>query len=193
MAKTRDEKGNLIVSRKKNELINDGSVGNEIGEIISITEQVLANPEINYPNDEIGYEAFKNNSISYLEYIRQVNASGNLKTQIIPDIEGWTNYIGITKKKLQYMEKSRSEKWASIIDRMKNGISACKKQLALNGQLPTVMAIFDLSNNHGYVNASEFKVSKTDTVEQRQALTVTEIKEKYGGSGEMPVLPVDEE
>ena len=89
------------------------------------------------------------------------------------------------------MQKSRSEKWVTLIDQMKNGISACKKQLALNGQISPVMAIFDLTNNHGYVNSNEFKINKSDDVEKRQALTVTEIKEKYGGSGEMPVLPED--
>lgn len=89
------------------------------------------------------------------------------------------------------MQKTRSEKWADLIDQMKNGISACKKQLALNGQISPVMAIFDLTNNHDYVNSNEFKINKTDDVEKRQALSVTEIKEKYGGDGGMPVLPED--
>ena len=188
----RDNKGNLIVQRKKNELAGTSEIGNEIGEIMSITRQSLENPNFTYPNDENGYEAFRLNSISYLEYVQQVNASGNLKKQIIPDIEGWTNYIGITKDKLRYMRKSRSEKWTNLIDQMKNGISACKKQLALNGQISPVMAIFDLTNNHGYVNSNEFKISKSDDVEQRPALTPTEIKEKYGSSGEMPTLPIED-
>ena len=187
----KDNSGNLIVKRKNNELAGASEVGNEIGEIMAITKQVLENPQMNYPNDDMGYEAFRTNSISYLEYVQQVNASGNLKKQMIPDIEGWTNYIGITRDKLRYMQKSRSEKWATLIDQMKNGILACKKQLMLNGQISPVTAIFDLTNNHGYANSSEFKINKSDDVEKRQALTVTEIKEKYGGSGEMPVLPED--
>lgn len=188
----RDSKGNLIITHSKNELAGASDIGNEIGEIMTITRNSLENPNFTYPNDDTGYEAFRLNSISYLEYVQQVNASGNLKKQIIPDIEGWTNYIGITRDKLRYMRKSRSEKWVNLIDQMKNGISACKKQLALTGQISPVMAIFDLSNNHDYVNASEFKINKSDDVEQRPALTPTEIKEKYGGSGEMPTLPIEE-
>lgn len=187
----RDEKGNLIVSRRQSGLSNPSGVGNEIGEIMAITKQVLENPQMNYPNDDVGFEAFRTNTISYLNYVQQVNASGNLDKQIIPDIEGWANFIGLTRRKINYMQKTRSEKWADLIDQMKNGISACKKQLALNGQISPVMAIFDLTNNHDYVNSNEFKINKTDDVEKRQALSVTEIKEKYGGEGAMPVLPED--
>ena len=82
----KDNSGNLIVKRKNNELAGASEIGNEIGEIMAITKQVLENPQMNYPNDDMGYEAFRTNSISYLEYVQQVNASGNLKKQIIPDI-----------------------------------------------------------------------------------------------------------
>ena len=37
-----------------------------------------------------------------------------------------------------------------------------KKQLALHGLIPSVMAVFDLANNHGYINTSEFKLTTND-------------------------------
>ena len=90
------------------------------------------------------------------------------------------------------MRKTRGEKWVDLIDQMKNGISACKKQLALNGQISPVMAIFDLTNNHDYVNSNEFKINKSEEVENKQALTMTEIQEKYGSNSEIPSLPIEE-
>ena len=138
----RDSKGNLIITHSENELAGASDVGNEIGEIISITRNSLENPNFSYPNDDAGFEAFKLNSISYLEYVRQVNASGNLKTEIIPDIEGWTNYIGITKNNAELFANVRilGSPFETMLEYTKitritenNHFFLYKKDICLNG------------------------------------------------------------
>ena len=57
-------------------------------------------------------------------------------------------------------------------------IAAVKKQLSFNYKIPTVLAVFDLCNNHGYMNTSEFRISTQTTPEQEKtALLETKLDE----------------
>ena len=127
---------------------------------LSMTNAVLKNlrgrPYI-YPPTDQGFDNFRRNSESYFEYLENANSQLEQKQQIIPDIEGYCLWLGIHRSTLStYID--RGGEWESMINLFKDAIAFNKKQLALKGKIPPVMAIFDLTNNHGYHNANEFKL-----------------------------------
>lgn len=111
-----------------------------------------------YANNQAGLETFKKSSELYFLNLKEANSNLDEKHQIIPDIEGYALHLGIDRSTL-LRYRNRSEQWKAMIDYYKNVIAFCKKQLALRGKIPAVLAVFDLSNNHQYVNTSEFKLT----------------------------------
>lgn len=130
-------------------------------------------------NDDMqGLEDFKQASIEYLEHVRDVNNSPDNENHLIPDIESWATFLGTTRATILIYEKTRSEDWQEFIALIKGAITACKKQLAFRQKIPTVLALFDLTNNSGYVNSSEFKLS-TGQVQKEQHRTPEQIATDY--------------
>ena len=78
---------------------------------------------------------------------------------MIPDIEAWAVFLGITRQTLWTYEKRGSE-WRDVIEYYKGVIQATKKQLALNYKVPPAVFIFDSVNNHNYLNVSEYKMTQ---------------------------------
>lgn len=113
-----------------------------------------------YPPTKAGLEKFIQNSIDFFEYINGVNANPDIERKLIPDIENWAVYMGVTRTTIFAYEK-RNNEWQEVIQFYKNAIGACKKQLALSHKIPPLIYIFDATNNHGYINASEFKIQAT--------------------------------
>lgn len=124
---------------------------------ISIKSIKLGRPP-KFENSAAGLRDFKEASIAYLEFVRENNNDPDNENKIIPDIENWATFMGTTRKTILEYEKRRGEEWQEFIGLMKGCIVSCKKQLAFRQKIPTVLAIFDLTNNAGYVNASEFKL-----------------------------------
>ncbi len=114
-----------------------------------------------YPNNESGLNAFIENTKGYFSYLQSANSKLDDSQKLIPDVEGLSLYCGVDRRTIERY-RERGGAWTEIIDYTKNAIAYCKKQLALRGKIPTVMAIFDLSNNHNYINASEFKMVRED-------------------------------
>lgn len=111
-----------------------------------------------YPNTIEGLEAFTENTKGYFSYLQSANNQLEERQQLIPDVEGWALYCGINRRTLERY-RERGGQWEMAIDYARNSIAYAKKQLALKGKIPPVMAIFDLSNNHNYYNVSEYKLS----------------------------------
>lgn len=127
-----------------------------------------------YPNTETGLSTFIENSKGYFAYVQSVNANLEEKAQIIPDIEGYCLWLGITRETLRKYT-NRNNEWAEIIQLYKDGIACIKKELALRGKIPPMLAIFDLVNNHQYYNTNSFiiehkaaadKENKADDLEE---------------------------
>lgn len=116
-------------------------------------------------------EDFKEASIAYLEYVRETNNNSENEHNLIPDIESWATFLGTTRMTILTYEKSRNEDWQEFIALMKGAITAAKKQLAFRQKIPTVLALFDLTNNSGYVNSSEFKLQSGIQEERKKVLT----------------------
>ena len=123
-------------------------------------------------------------SRSYFAQVRDINRQGEMR--LIPDVESWATYLGITRKTILNYEK-RSEDWRNAIAFYKGIITACKKQLALAGEMPPVLAIFDLTNNSDYVNSSEFRLSAEAAPEAKQ-ITAEEWEKVIDAEPEAPKL-----
>lgn len=111
-----------------------------------------------YPNNEQGLELFNNKTIAYFQYISELNKSGTLERALIPDIENWAMFLGVTRQTIFNYER-RGIEWQGCIQYYKNAIASVKKQLALKNKIPPMVYIFDATNNHGYVNTNEFKLT----------------------------------
>lgn len=110
-----------------------------------------------YADTEEGLQSFTETAKAYFTYVQNANNKLDEKSQIIPDVEGLSLYLGIDRSTL-FRYQNRGGEWAEIIDYIKNAIAYSKKQLALKGRIPTVMAIFDLTNNHSYYNTNSFTI-----------------------------------
>lgn len=124
---------------------------------MSIKSVKLGRPA-KFEDSAAGLQDFKEASIAYLEYVRETNNNPDNENHLIPDIEGWATYLGTTRKTIAEYERWRGSEWQDFIGLIKGAITACKKQLAFRQKIPTVLALFDLTNNSGYVNSSEFKL-----------------------------------
>ncbi len=132
-----------------------------------------------FPNTKEGLQDFRNQSIAYFEYLSQVNAGRESEKAVIADVESWSAFLGLTRQSI-FRYEQRSEEWKDTIQLFKNAIATYKKQMALHYKIPPMVFAFDMANNHGYINTSEFKVEvaavPTKEQEQRTALEA-EIKE----------------
>ena len=114
-----------------------------------------------YPDTEQGFQDFVNKSICYFEYVDTVNQDESNSMRMIPDIESWCVFLGISRYALMNYTR-RNQAWFDMIQGFKDCILSTKKQLAMCFKIPPVVAIFDLTNNHGYVNASEYRLTPSD-------------------------------
>ena len=121
-----------------------------------------------YPNDKRGLEEFIQNTVSYFEHVNSINSNPDMERKLIPDIESWAVFLGITRATIFNYEQ-RGNDWREVIAYYKNAIASVKKQLALNFKIPPMIMAFDFCNNHEYINTSEYKLttkvetSDTDT------------------------------
>ena len=127
-----------------------------------------------FEDSPAGLLDFKEASIAYLEYVKETNNNPDNENHLVPDIESWATYLGTTRKTIAEYERFRSSEWQDFIGLVKGSLTACKKQLAFRQKIPTVLALFDLTNNSGYVNSSEFKLSN-EPCEQKRALSDAEL------------------
>lgn len=167
--------------------------GDELDAILDVSLQGLARAREKgsqpmYSNSPEGLKSFKHDSEEYLTFVRNVNKTPTEggKLRLVPDIESWAAFLGVTRHMITGYEKRGSD-WKSTIDAVKGVITACKKQLAFIGKMPPVLAIFDLTNNSGYVNASEFRLSAEAAPEAKQ-ITAEEWEKVIDAEPEAPKL-----
>ena len=139
-----------------------------------------------YENSEQGLSVFMERATDFFSYINEVNSNPDLEKKLIPDVENLCCYLGITRKTLALYRK-RNEQWEQAIDLVKDGIMACKKQLASTHRMPPLIYIFDAVNNFGYHNATEFHL-KADDPQDREATPRISMSELTAIS-EMPEMP----
>lgn len=106
-----------------------------------------------YPDTEEGLLLFKDETLKYFEYVEITNNDPAIERKLIPDIESWAAFLG-TQRQTLWEYSQRNQEWYELIQYYKDCILAIKKQCALYGKIPPVLAIFDMVNNHGYLNTS---------------------------------------
>lgn len=151
----------------------------ETDNIMAVTDILLttvkAGRPAEYPEDEHGLERFKKTTVEYLEHVQEINSGDDVSKKVIPDIESWACYLGITRATLATYARTRGEDWKQFIAVVKNGIAAVKKDAAFHQQIAPVMAMFDFTNNHDYVNTNEFKLNASVTEDAKRVLTAKEL------------------
>lgn len=110
-----------------------------------------------YECTQQGLEQFIKKSTDFFEYCNTVNASLEPQQRLIPDIESWCCFMGITRQTLMKYTK-RNQQWSEAIEMIKEHIAMAKKQLGMRNRIPQMVLVFDLANNHNYVNTSEFRL-----------------------------------
>lgn len=126
-------------------------------------------------------EEFRAVAENYINYIKERALQG---VRLIPDVEGFCSFAGISRDTLNDWERTRPGEYSDTIKIFKNTVAAYKKQLAFNGEIPPIVFATDFNNNHGYTQAPQ----KIDLNVGRQA---AELPEKADIIKRLPVA-IDE-
>lgn len=121
-----------------------------------------------YSNDSEGLKLFIDNTLEYLKEIRERNAEAenSKRMRLIPSIEMWATYLGITRQTIHTYETTYNSDFKDFIQRFKNVIAMVKKELAENGKIPPVIHIFDFVNNHNYLNTNNVTVNQMNPIKE---------------------------
>ena len=69
-----------------------------------------------YPETEQGLEDFRQTTIDYFQYVKDTNANPDIDKKLVPDIEGWAVFTGLTRRTILTYEKQRGESWRNFIE-----------------------------------------------------------------------------
>lgn len=115
--------------------------------MIEMVKRQFLNPKVRARRKYPDLEDFKAVIVEYFNYIADSNDAGS---NLIPDVEGFCTFAGISRETLNDWQRTRPGEFAETIGDLKNAIAACKKQLALRGKIPPIVFATDFNNNHGY-------------------------------------------
>lgn len=194
----KDEKGATLATfdRQYKGVVPFDPVNKDLSAVLEIGIQALKNGQAKFPDNGQGLQAFKEKSLAYLQYVQEVNDNPEVEHKLIADVEAWCVFCGMTRTTLFNYAK-RGGDWEAFISYFREVIAAFKKQAALSYRTPQMVAVFDLANNHGYKNTSEFKLSSDnnqDETEQERKRTleaqlVKQLSEGEGAAGDTLELP----
>ena len=122
-------------------------------------------PAVYAPTKE-GLQDFLEDCSEYFRRINSINQNPDMERLVVPDVEGLCAHLQITRQTLHNYAATRSDDWREAIELVRTCIASAKKQLANTYRIPPVFALFDLVNNHGYRNATEFKLTTEETPRQ---------------------------
>lgn len=175
----KDEKGCTLAqfnktSKEYQELdlsVTDGELACLDMTIDSIQKMIKADSNSKYPSNDEGLNRFKNKTLEYVTHVRNVNANLNddNNKKLVLDIEGWCCFLGISRNTLKNYSR-RGGRWTEFIEQFKESILAYKKQLAFSYKIPPVIAMFDLVNNHGYINTNQVSIKVDKEEEERKSI-----------------------
>jgi hypothetical protein len=107
-------------------------------------------------------EAFVDVVTRYIDYIEDKAKEG---VRLIPDIEGFCSFAGISRETLNEWEKTRPGAYSDTIKSFKTSVAAYKKQLAMSGKIPPIVFATDFNNNHGYTQQNKQEIQITRKLE----------------------------
>lgn len=122
-----------------------------------------------YPATKQGLEALYKQGMSYFERINQINESRDKESKlVVPDFEGLAIWCKVSRVTL-FNYANRGGEWTELIDLFKTLITSARKQMTTTFRVPPMWEVFNLTNNAGYLNTSEFKLIAQTTPEQEKA------------------------
>ena len=166
--------GNELTKRPKLEEIE--IIADDLNSILDMSLKSVKLGRIpKFPDTEQGLEDFKSATVGYLEYVRATNNNTENEHNLIPDIESWCTFLGLSRQTLLTYEKTRDDDWKDYIQLVKTAIVAMKKQLGFRQKIPSLVLIFDLCNNHGYLNTGEYKFKEPTDDAKNKSLSAAEL------------------
>lgn len=116
-----------------------------------------------FSNDEEGLARFKEMSLEFIKELRKRNieAENSKRMRLIPSIEMWATYLGITRQTIHTYERTYNKQYNLFILQFKNVIATIKKELAENGKIPPIIHIFDFVNNFQYLNTNNVTINSS--------------------------------
>ena len=88
-------------------------------------------------------EEFTEVAEKYILYIKDRAAEG---VRLVPDVEGFCSFAGISRETLNNWETARPGAYSDTIKRLKTSIAAFKKHLAFAGKIPPIVFATDMNN-----------------------------------------------
>lgn len=126
---------------------------------------------------------------AYFQMLHDCNEDLDPNKQLFPSIEGLCVFLGLTRKTFSAYAKRNAE-WNEAIEQTRNAIVSVKVQLASHGRIPSLVHIFDLTNNYGFFNTNQFTLTAEpprDEVSPRIDSKI--LGEIAQGTAEPPQLP----
>ena len=148
--------------------------------VIESMERTKTRPPV-YNNDPEGFNNFRDMTISFIKEVRERNAEAenSKRLRLIPSVEMWALYLGITRQTINNYEHNYESYYKDFIQQFKNAIATIKKELAENGKINPMLHCFDFCNNYGYVNTNYFTLT-TEPRKNDVYYLPSEEKEKLG-------------
>ena len=91
--------------------------------------------------------------ISYIDYIKESAERG---AALIPDVEGFCSFAGVSRKR--FLKMSDRADFYEVVQQILTALAASKKQIAFAGGINPVILAMDLNNNHGYLGSNAVKI-----------------------------------
>ena len=97
--------------------------------------------------------------ISYIDYIKESAERG---AALIPDVEGFCSFAGVSRKR--FLKMSDKADFYEVVQQILTAISQYKKQVAFAGGINPVILAMDLNNNHGYLGSNAVKIEASGPI-----------------------------
>ena len=162
--------------------------------VIESMERNKTRPPV-FSNDPEGFKLFREMTINFIKEVRERNteAENSKRMRLIPSVEMWALYLGITRQTINNYEHNYNEDYKNFIQQFKNAIATIKKELAENGKINPMLHCFDFCNNYGYVNTNNFTITTKPQTENIYKLPSERIKDLLQKDNPLEVNPPEEE
>ncbi len=131
-----------------------------------------------YPDTIEGFQSLYEAGVSYFERINEINEGRSEESKlVVPDFEGLAIWCKVSRVTL-FKYANRGGEWTELIELFKTLITSARKQMTTTFRVPPMWEVFNLTNNAGYLNTSEFKMKvETDNSEKPIFMSQEEIHE----------------
>lgn len=119
----------------------------------------------------------------FIDYIEHLREMAERDIDIIPDVEGFCSFAGISRRK--YRELEAKKDFSTLISRINTAIAASQKQMGMKGIIPPIVLAMNFNNNFDYlstVNSLEIRqnTQNIDLPSKKDILAALPIDQDHG-------------